>query len=73
MSEAQVAVVGAGAWGTALAALLAKAGKDVTLWSFEPLMMTSAEAAPSPVSMPAAATSCVSASSLVGSPREASS
>ncbi len=35
--------------------------------------MTSAEAAPSPVSMPAAATSCVSASSLVGSPRDASS
>ena len=35
MSEAHVAVVGAGAWGTALAAMLAKSGKDVTLWSFE--------------------------------------
>lgn len=28
-------VVGAGSWGTALAALLAKRGHDVTLWSFE--------------------------------------
>ena len=32
----RAAVVGAGAWGTALAALLAKRGHDVTLWSFEP-------------------------------------
>jgi glycerol-3-phosphate dehydrogenase (NAD(P)+) len=29
-------VVGAGSWGTALAALLADKGHDVTLWSFEP-------------------------------------
>ena len=36
MSTAPVAVVGAGSWGTALAALLARSGKDVTLWSFEP-------------------------------------
>jgi glycerol-3-phosphate dehydrogenase (NAD(P)+) len=31
----KVAVVGAGAWGTALAGLLAKRGHDVTMWSFE--------------------------------------
>ena len=30
-----VAVVGAGAWGTALAALLATKGHDVTIWSYE--------------------------------------
>jgi glycerol-3-phosphate dehydrogenase (NAD(P)+) len=36
MSDARVVVVGAGAWGTALAAVLAGAGKNVTLWSFEP-------------------------------------
>jgi glycerol-3-phosphate dehydrogenase (NAD(P)+) len=35
MNAARVAVVGAGSWGTALAALLAKAGREVTLWSFE--------------------------------------
>lgn len=29
-------VVGSGSWGTALAALLADKGHDVTLWSFEP-------------------------------------
>ena len=32
----QVAVVGAGSWGTALAALLAKKGHDVRLWAYEP-------------------------------------
>ncbi|MDR3505998.1 MAG: NAD(P)-dependent glycerol-3-phosphate dehydrogenase [Acidocella sp.] len=32
MSES-IAVIGAGAWGTALAILLARAGKDVTLWA----------------------------------------
>ena len=32
MSE-PIAVIGAGAWGTALAILLARAGKDVTLWA----------------------------------------
>lgn len=31
----KVAVVGAGSWGTALGTLLAKEGRDVTLWSFE--------------------------------------
>lgn len=31
-----VGVVGAGSWGTALAALLAKKGHDVHLWAFEP-------------------------------------
>jgi len=30
----KVAVVGSGAWGTALALLLTKNGNDVTLWSF---------------------------------------
>ena len=30
------AVLGAGAWGTALADLLARNGRDVTLWAFEP-------------------------------------
>ena len=33
---ARAAVIGAGSWGTALAALLAEAGHQVTLWSFEP-------------------------------------
>ena len=32
----KIAVLGAGAWGTALAAVAAKAGRDVTLWAFEP-------------------------------------
>jgi len=32
----RAAVVGAGSWGTALAALLAKRGHEVTLWSLEP-------------------------------------
>jgi glycine/D-amino acid oxidase-like deaminating enzyme len=31
----KVAVMGAGAWGTALAALLAKRGHDVAMWSYE--------------------------------------
>ncbi len=31
-----IAVVGAGAWGTALSALLAKKGHAVTIWSYEP-------------------------------------
>jgi glycerol-3-phosphate dehydrogenase (NAD(P)+) len=32
----RIAVVGAGAWGTALANLLAGKGEDVVLWAFEP-------------------------------------
>ncbi len=32
----RVAVVGAGSWGTALAALLSEKGHDVCLWAFEP-------------------------------------
>jgi glycerol-3-phosphate dehydrogenase (NAD(P)+) len=35
------AVVGAGAWGTALADLLARNGHDVTLWAFEPDVVAS--------------------------------
>ena len=31
----RVAVIGAGAWGTALADLLARAGRDVVLWARE--------------------------------------
>ncbi|WP_203290841.1 NAD(P)H-dependent glycerol-3-phosphate dehydrogenase [Maricaulis parjimensis] len=31
-----IGVIGAGAWGTALAQTAAQAGRDVTLWSFEP-------------------------------------
>ncbi|MBU6425386.1 MAG: NAD(P)-dependent glycerol-3-phosphate dehydrogenase [Rhodospirillales bacterium] len=31
--DQSIAVIGAGAWGTALAILLAKAGRDVTLWA----------------------------------------
>ncbi|MEZ5220519.1 MAG: NAD(P)H-dependent glycerol-3-phosphate dehydrogenase [Ilumatobacteraceae bacterium] len=36
MSQPTVAVIGAGSWGTALAALLADRGEDVVLWSREP-------------------------------------
>ena len=32
----KLGIIGAGAWGTALAAVAAKAGRDVTLWAFEP-------------------------------------
>ena len=36
MSDYQtIGVIGAGAWGTALAQTAAKAGRDVLLWSFE--------------------------------------
>ena len=35
-SQTRCAVVGAGAWGTALADLLARCGKDVRLWAREP-------------------------------------
>ena len=33
--EAQIAVLGAGAWGTAIAKVIAEKGKDVLVWSFE--------------------------------------
>jgi len=33
--ETQIAVLGAGAWGTAIAKVIAEKGKDVLLWSFE--------------------------------------
>jgi glycerol-3-phosphate dehydrogenase (NAD(P)+) len=32
----KLGIIGAGAWGTALAAVARKAGRDVTLWAFEP-------------------------------------
>ena len=35
MSIQSIGIIGAGAWGTALAQTLAGAGRDVTLWSFE--------------------------------------
>jgi glycerol-3-phosphate dehydrogenase (NAD(P)+) len=33
--EGQIAVLGAGAWGTAIAKVIAEKGKDVVIWSFE--------------------------------------
>lgn len=36
MSYQSIGVIGAGAWGTALAQTLSTSGRDVTLWSFEP-------------------------------------
>jgi glycerol-3-phosphate dehydrogenase (NAD(P)+) len=35
MSYQSIGVIGAGAWGTALAQTLSSSGRDVTLWSFE--------------------------------------
>jgi len=40
----RAAVVGAGAWGTALADLLARNGLDVTLWAYEPDVVASINA-----------------------------
>jgi glycerol-3-phosphate dehydrogenase (NAD(P)+) len=37
---AHIGVVGAGAWGTALAQVAAKAGQQVTLWALEPEVVT---------------------------------
>jgi glycerol-3-phosphate dehydrogenase (NAD(P)+) len=34
--QEKIGVIGAGSWGTTLANLLAKKGKDVTLWAYEP-------------------------------------
>ena len=34
--QAQTAVIGAGAWGTAIAKIIAEKGTDVVLWTFEP-------------------------------------
>jgi glycerol-3-phosphate dehydrogenase (NAD(P)+) len=36
MSQPAVGVIGAGAWGTALAQMLASDGREVTLWALEP-------------------------------------
>lgn len=36
LSYQNIGVIGGGAWGTALAQTLAVAGRDVTLWAFEP-------------------------------------
>ena len=37
----KIGVIGAGAWGCALAQTLASAGKDVILWAREPEVVTS--------------------------------
>ncbi len=39
MSHQRIAVVGAGAWGTALASTAARAGRDVTLWARNPAIV----------------------------------
>lgn len=36
----KIGVIGAGSWGTTLADLLAKKGHDVTLWAYEPQLVT---------------------------------
>ena len=36
VSDQRIAVVGAGAWGTALANTAVRAGRDVTLWARDP-------------------------------------
>ena len=40
MKYQKIGVVGAGAWGTALAQTLALAGRDVTMWAHEPQVVT---------------------------------
>jgi len=37
----KISVIGAGAWGTALASIAARAGADVTIWALEPEVATS--------------------------------
>jgi glycerol-3-phosphate dehydrogenase (NAD(P)+) len=41
---AHVGVIGAGAWGTALAQVAASAGQHVSLWALEPEVVASIEA-----------------------------
>jgi glycerol-3-phosphate dehydrogenase (NAD(P)+) len=36
LMDKTIGVIGAGAWGTALAQALSKGGRDVTIWSYEP-------------------------------------
>jgi glycerol-3-phosphate dehydrogenase (NAD(P)+) len=36
MALQSVGIVGAGAWGTALAVTAKRAGRDVTIWAYEP-------------------------------------
>ena len=44
MSPPRIGVIGAGAWGTALAQVCARAGAEVTLWAREPEVVASIEA-----------------------------
>ena len=41
MSDCRIGVVGAGSWGTALAAMVAEKGLPVTLWAYEPELVES--------------------------------
>src|SRR5574342_736949 len=43
MNFQRIAVLGGGAWGTALALTCARAGRDVTLWEYEPANAESLE------------------------------
>src|SRR5436309_10877338 len=45
MSLQCIAVIGAGAWGTALANTAARAGRDVTLWARDPAAIATLTAA----------------------------
>jgi glycerol-3-phosphate dehydrogenase (NAD(P)+) len=48
-----IAIIGAGGWGTALAVTMARAGKQVRLWAFEPyLVETILEARENPLYLP---------------------
>src|SRR6185369_1708366 len=40
MALQSVGIVGAGAWGTALAVTARRAGRDVLIWAFEPKTVT---------------------------------
>jgi glycerol-3-phosphate dehydrogenase (NAD(P)+) len=44
MIAARIAVIGAGAWGTALANVIARAGRMVTLWARDPAMAAAIQA-----------------------------